>query len=1202
MSSIIMTLTAVAHLLFALCISGCTGSVSTSNVREIPKHLAACGEALGNCAGTSVPFSCSGPQMPVCRYRCFLGRPLQRVGPNGTEVCGEDCPRGSFAGRVGESEECLPNALSCPKGQSRILEGSNWHDTVCGNPEDYRLPTGSWESSESEVLIDTLNVLAFRWIPTLTEDETKLMCLYFSAKDVEGCVSNLESSLASTGISAKKLFHALNDRSLYNTAVKLYMGVVWPLVNRSDLIPNFTIRFIRAEPWWVGEQDALVVQARLIVPMGSMHKYSPRGIVWTGQGSVEQQWLVRGNRSDISSYDPRYDMTAGTKWAIVRSSGFFTHTLDISLIVKGYSCDMFDSVRATVTAMDFDVGEQRIASEASEINCMWRLKLHQACNCTRALLDYTNPRGLCSPECISTPFAHLSKGAQGANNDWTLEITRDAPDTTEKGIGRVLYGSVEPKTERFCLVTRNVFARSPGPKRDAPSAPLDVMRCDVVLVEFDVWTGEPPEGLEERYSHVPVRSLSNEDNVTMPQVYIPVAAHKTLRTIIRKSWGGEVGVKVRFLHSTRGAPRQEEIAAVLDWVVDLHSPRTRAVRVVVIQVNLGTAMLSDFGKIHALYGSKLELIPGLSAGRLPDLIRTRGSALCYKHYRCSQGTERCASIHTVFDKRHSVLYTRPSADPVPECSNVSPSSIRCIVCREGYVIVTCPCELQPVRAEDSAGGLLAIRDCSRPNWYNPTLVRSLTREQEQVEAQLQQTGLLVSSHGAFLDLDTVSVSQESELGCGRVKPGRWSVGRYSPEDPYVISLPRTEHYPERTGLSVFEELCKRSNNRAGIVVTLPSADYITARGCRDLGLINRHVTREPAGSHEERVRYTMPELTSVISDMAKWGVCRYSLGYLDYTFGVPKGVPIFTELSRAITSAATRFRTLHYRYTRTSSFGDGAYSYALVDGVYKLEGGMFFQRVTEETPLTKSFSAVPAMPNLRLGMSSDLNVGASLSTGEPIDGYTVKRVESVPRGAQVVDLNHRGQVVFVDRDRGTMCVHSQPTLVRSEGLELHSGEHGERNKGPWRGRESSALEREEPLRSKLKEYVTDLGALTARTVQPLGSLYCPHAEPKHAEPKRAERSPPSGTHIERTWDCVSATNRSLVDMGDVFHRLGFLLPGNATGEELARKRVAYMAERASALSVSAIVLAVPFLLTLIPILCTTCKGTIYTERGYRKLE
>ncbi|KAI4786412.1 hypothetical protein KUCAC02_037136 [Chaenocephalus aceratus] len=46
----------------------------------------------------------------------------------------------------------------------------------------------------------------------------------------------------------------------------------------------------------------------------------------------------------------------------------------------------------------------------------------------------------------------------------------------------------------------------------------------------------------------------------------------------------------------------------------------------------------------------------------------------------------------------------------------------------------------------------------------------------------------------------------------------------------------------------------------------------------------------------------------------------------------------------------------------------------------------------------------------------------------------VYREESRVRASRsaVVDLNHRGQVVFVDRDRGTMCVHSQPTLVRSE--------------------------------------------------------------------------------------------------------------------------------------------------------------------------
>lgn len=228
-----------------------------------------------------------------------------------------------------------------------------------------------------------------------------------------------------------------------------------------------------------------------------------------------------------------------------------------------------------------------------------------------------------------------------------------------------------------------------------------------------------------------------------------------------------------------------------------------------------------------------------------------------------------------------------------------------------------------------------------------------------------------------------------------------------------------------------EQLC------AGIVVSIPSADYVPAADCKRLQLLNRHVKTDSRGS-DNRIHYSMRELAGIVSDMAKWGVCRYSLGYLDQTFVNSEGTPTFTELSCMINSAATEIRTLHYRYTRNSTFGDGGYSYTQVDGVCKLEGGIFFQRVAEGIPLTKSFVLVPDMPHLRLGLSSDVNVGAPLPLSELVIRDTIEKVTFIPYGAEVINLNHKGMTAFVDQERDIIYSHSPPTVVRSDGPRLSS--------------------------------------------------------------------------------------------------------------------------------------------------------------------
>ncbi|KAJ7984109.1 hypothetical protein DPEC_G00363930 [Dallia pectoralis] len=1043
----------------------------------------------------------------------------------------------------------------------------------------------------------------------------------------------------------------MNEISLYNSSKQLFDMVVKPFVLGKHVEPEISIQVLEPNPLWVAELDTLVIQARVTVPLGMYYRYTLRELNWYTGSLGANKWVVRAKNKRVVSSEGRYGISAGLHWRERKSLGFFVLIFDISLVVGDFHCGLLDSVHATVDVYDVRKDVVVVLRKGLDVNCMWKPRLHPACNCTHALLHYNNPDGLCSPTCIETPFAHLSEGAHGSENDWTLEITHKDPEPSIAGHGRVLFGTVPYNTQRFCLVTVDIFTRSPGPKRYAPSAPLDVIRCDIVLLEFDIWLEDPPA---EHYLPVAVRSLSTESNMTPRQVHIPLAAEDTLRTIIRQGWGDKIGVKLSFLHSSRAAPYQEELAAILDWILTIQSQQNRAPRVVVVDMDLGTLKSDDFAMLHNLYGSTLELIPGLSADTLADVIRTTGYKTEYNHWKCSN-RENCSRLTAIYDKEDNLLYEQASNDTIPDCREALPYSVLCVVCKAEYVIIICPNGIHPADVKDSAGGVLAFEQYTLHQMRNPTRPNPLSPEQERAEAVLREVGLLVSAHGAFLNLDTVSVFPQSKTGCERVKPGRWTVGDYSPEDPYAIRIPRDEQYPERTGLLVFEELCKRSNNRAGIVVSVPSADYISDAGCKRVRLHNRHIkTRHPEGSDVNTAHYSMSDLVGIILDMAKWG---------------------------------------------TPPSGAGGYSYAHVDGLYKLEGGMFFQRVTSETPLVKSFVRVPGIPNLRLGLSSAMNVGSLLPGDEHLFQDAIEKVKFIPYGAQVVSLGYKDMEAFVDRDR--ICIRAPATTVRSDGLRkrdlrsftsglshwlgapvltrheeewlnckagvtsrwlrsalgsmasvldvmhlisktvecirgssscMELGDYADNNwpqggtgypiaisvvealddevsikiiirvnHGATRVKTSCDLKpfsfgstqpsspqtapgfymhTEEPLRLRVKRYVTDVGPRALWITQALTLLYCPDANQS-----LPNRIPTSEDDFQRANDCVSMRNKSLMALSVLFAQLGSLIQGNVKTEALAVKHAAYISARTSTLCLSATVLAVLINITTIVLFC-----------------
>lgn len=934
-------------------------------------------------------------------------------------------------------EACFPCKSTCPQGKRVILRGTSWHDTICGNPGDYVTPPDFSGFLTAGVLREKLNDLTLLWIRALSEAEaTKLCELYFSKYDPEDCKYRLETMMFDWQVD--KIYSTLNEISAFRSAAAMYRSVVEPF-HPHQPGPKLSLFFKQRSALWVRDGETIVIQGNLVIPEGMAGRYVLRELHWYRglSSNPTSQTMLKADKDSISVVDSRFSLVRGLGWRKIYRRGFFVHMLDISLVVERFYCGMLEAIHVRVSFYDKHTKRSDVlVYTPSDIRCIWKPRLPVGCNCNRALLDYTNPDGPCSPTCVSRSFTHLSKGLEGNNDDWTLQVTRGRDPEPSSGEGRVLHGSFTPKTERFCLVTKDIFSLSPGPVRDSPSAPLDVLKCEVVLVDFHVWLQDLPLGEDEQqYLMVTVRSLRDEDK--NPRLYIPLAARDTLDTVVRRGWGGKIGIKFGFSHSNQSGSHQPEILAVLNTILASWG-HDASVRVAVIDVNIETVKSSDFVVLNHLYGSKLELIPGLSANTLAGVMRNRRRTE-YNYVKCHSSIERCSRLAAAYDLHDNVVYQRPVDSHIPECKNTASSSQHCVVCWDrgeefAHFILICPSHLDFTRLSDDNGDMIIYRAHDVPvRGHDCMRICPLSPEQVRAETTLRELGLLVASQGAFLNLDTVSAFPPQSKGSGRVRPTRWTLGEYTTKDPYALKLPKLKEYPEQTGLLIFEELCSRSNNRGGIVISIPSADYAQGLGKETVRLINRHIVDHGGG---ERVHYSMSDLAGIISDMAKWGVCRYSLGYLDYTFGNLRGTPTFVELSQLISVAAARIRTLHYRYTRHPAFGDGGSSFAHVDGVYKLEGGMFFQRATKDMPLAKSFAQVPNIPNLRLGMSSDMNVGAPLT---PVSGLivqdTIETVDSVPPGARLVSLNYKDTVAFVNRDRDRICIHSPSAAVEARSEE-----------------------------------------------------------------------------------------------------------------------------------------------------------------------
>lgn len=923
-------------------------------------NLSTCTHNAVGCPNpTHVILHCDNTRRPICRYRCPLGRPLLLEG------CGDACPNGYHV-RAADRQDTLIQTCAlhktCPSNQQVILPGSLWHDTICGQPDDYTPMRTLVEPPASTALVDTLNELTKLWMAGLTEEEFMKLRKYFSPSTISDKIV-ADRLFADRSRVAEHLYSALNALSLLDAAARMHKDILKPFMSPGLDPTGVKIESTHEDPLAVDVSgDTLIVQARATVPLGGEHIFRSADVMWYGVQRVSPMkttapLLVSATNSTVNRVDRRCDIAKGAEWNKDYARGFFVYAFDISLIVKSPSLHVFRHLEVELwydrVGPDGNVTES-VITRGIHLKYVWKHKRHADCHCANTA-DYTDRDGPCSPSCV--PFSRVISGLPGTNNDWKLEVFYNHAEST-LGRSRVVHGSVKPNTEIFCVVTPAVFSSWQGPTAEAPSAPLDLMRCDVTLLEFNILTiggdatvlptdQDSVARASSKCTRVPVRSL--EGALANGELCVPSAVKHAIAIIDRQRWRTEIGVKLRFHNGSNAltTPTQEELSGALDWLALSRSD----VQIVVIDASLEEGALLDLDLVSTTYGSRFDVKPGLTSSALAELMLARG-----------------------------------------------------------------------IHAELLAG---------------------LTPRQTSAENTLRTLGRVVSRHGAFLDLTNVRVPFEKRC-CDTLNPQIWRAEGYSDEHELIVDVSDVRRL-QLSGLYVFDELSRRSNNRGGIIVSLPSSAYELGPDCVEPpNPTNRYNARSA-----NALMYSEQELSVLALDMARWGVSRYGLGYLDYTFARASSVPLFTVLANAVEVAATRFRTLHYRYTRNLAFGDGGFSSVEVNGVYKLEAGMFFRRVSDKSPRVKSFVSMPGVPELEFGLSSDMNVGSTLPISKLAMASAAREMSYIPYGAKTVLVNRSGVVVFVDTDRDVICYHVPPPTTPGAALRtLPFGvavKHAERN-------------------------------------------------------------------------------------------------------------------------------------------------------------
>ncbi|KAL4009174.1 hypothetical protein ACER0C_003026 [Sarotherodon galilaeus] len=373
--------------------------------------------------------------------------------------------------------------------------------------------------------------------------------------------------------------------------------------------------------------DTLIVQARATIPLGAEHLFRPTDVKWYRVQRVSPMkttfpLLVSATGSTVNHVDGRCDITKGDGWVKDYARGFFVYVLDISLTIKPPCVRVFRHVEVELwydqVGPDGNVTDSIITREI-HLKYVWKHKRHADCHCANTA-DYTDRNGPCSPSCV--PFSRAISGLPGTDDNWKLEVLYNNGESTLER-SRVIHGSVKPNTEIFCVVTPAVFSSWQGPTAEAPSAPLDLMRCDVTLLEFNILTIRDNQDNVTRGSEctrIPVRSL--EGALANGELCVPSAVNRFMSIIDRQGWTTAIGVKLRFHNGSNAltTPTQEELYGVLDWLALWSSD----VQIVVIDVNLEEGPLLDLDAVSTTYASRFDVKPGLTSSALAELMLARG--------------------------------------------------------------------------------------------------------------------------------------------------------------------------------------------------------------------------------------------------------------------------------------------------------------------------------------------------------------------------------------------------------------------------------------------------------------------------------------------------------------------------------------------------------------------------------------------------
>lgn len=155
--------------------------------------------------------------------------------------------------------------FTCPTNESVILPGTFWHNTICGNPEHYKVQD-LFTDIHSKHFLDTLKELTTTWVRDIPNGIVGTLC-----RDMTGYAQltqrmfNFDFFLHGMGLPAESLYYRLNKLSFYHTSKQLYDTLVKPFVTGEDVKPELAIHFLN-NPLWIGEHDMLLVETKLTIP------------------------------------------------------------------------------------------------------------------------------------------------------------------------------------------------------------------------------------------------------------------------------------------------------------------------------------------------------------------------------------------------------------------------------------------------------------------------------------------------------------------------------------------------------------------------------------------------------------------------------------------------------------------------------------------------------------------------------------------------------------------------------------------------------------------------------------------------------------------------------------------------------------------------------------------------------------------------